>query len=172
MKTISEKTQWVLEQHRNTNQKYDSYLPYEFHLNMVVYVMNRYKHHVETNSYHDVMLACLGHDLIEDARVTYNDVKSALGVRVAELVYALTEEKGKNRKERHNDKYFQGLKDIKYGIFIKLCDVIANVEYSKMTGNRMFEMYQKEFDYFSSQIGYDNNFLYKDMYEHLKSILS
>ena len=171
MKTIKEKIDWILKQHKDCNHIYGDYLPYEFHLRMVVHVYERYKHHVEDISKYDVMLACYGHDLIEDARVTYNDIKSVLGHDVAELIYAMTEEKGRNRKERLNEKYFKGLKENKYGIFIKLCDVIANVEYSKMSGSRMFNMYKKEFDYFTEQIGYNNNFYYKDMYEHLKSIL-
>lgn len=170
MKTIKEKIEWIFEQHRSTNHKYD-YLPYEYHLNMTVSVFNRFKHHVEDISEYNVMLACYGHDLIEDARVSYNDVKSVLGYQVAELIYAMTEEKGKNRKERLNEKYYQGLKDTKYGVFIKLCDVISNVEYSKMSGSSMIEMYRKEFDYFTEQIGYNENFHYKDMYDYLKSIL-
>jgi (p)ppGpp synthase/HD superfamily hydrolase len=89
-------------------------------------------------------MACFGHDLIEDTRVTYNDVKSVLGHYVADLVYALTNEKGKTRKERANDKYYEGIRSEKYGIFVKMCDRIANVEYSKMSGSRMFEMYKKE----------------------------
>jgi (p)ppGpp synthase/HD superfamily hydrolase len=89
-------------------------------------------------------MACFAHDTIEDTRVTYNDVKSALGHYVADLVYALTNEKGKTRKERANDKYYEGIRSEKYGIFVKMCDRIANVEYSKMSGSRMFEMYKKE----------------------------
>lgn len=170
MKTINEKIEWIFNQHRNTNHKYD-YLPYEYHLNMTVSVFKRFKHHVEDISEHDVMLVCYGHDLIEDTRVTYNDVKSILGYNVVELIYALTEEKGKNRKERLSEKYYLGLRSIKYGIFVKLCDVIANVEYSKMANNSMINMYRKEFDYFTEQIGYNDNFHYKDMYDHLKSIL-
>lgn len=171
MKTIKEKIEWVLNQHRNTNHKYDGYLPYEYHLKMTVRVLERFSHHVEDISIQDITLACYSHDLIEDTRISYNDVKSILGYNVAELVYALTEEKGKNRKERLSEKYYSGLRDIKYGIFIKLCDVISNVEYCKMSGSSMIEMYRKEFDYFTEQIGYNGNFHYKDMYDYLKSIL-
>ena len=33
-----ERIKWILEQHKNTNHYYDKYLPYEFHLRMVVQV--------------------------------------------------------------------------------------------------------------------------------------
>ena len=32
---MNDMTQWCLDQHRNTNHMYDTYLPYEFHLRMV-----------------------------------------------------------------------------------------------------------------------------------------
>ena len=38
------------------------------------------------------------HDVIEDARQIYNDVRQQLGETVAELAYSLTNEKGRNRK--------------------------------------------------------------------------
>jgi len=57
------------------------------------------------------MTACWGHDLIEDCRVSYNDVKDALGQEAADIIYAVTNEKGKNRKERANDKYYEGIRN-------------------------------------------------------------
>jgi len=37
-------TQWCIDQHRNTNHMYDTYLPYEFHLRMVHEVAIDFKH--------------------------------------------------------------------------------------------------------------------------------
>jgi hypothetical protein len=34
------KIEWIIEQHKNTNHFYDLYLPYEFHLRMVVQEAN------------------------------------------------------------------------------------------------------------------------------------
>lgn len=144
MKSTEEKIRWVITQHKNTNHMYAEYLPYEYHLRMVVGVFERFKHLVEEIKREDVKMACFGHDLIEDARISYSDLKKELGHYVADLVYALTNEKGKTRKERANDKYYEGIRSEKYGIFVKMCDRIANVEYSKMSGSRMFEMYKKE----------------------------
>jgi len=166
---MNSKSQWCIEQHSSTNHMYDTYLPYEFHLRMVHNVGQQFKHLLGDEEYftgdvvvnpttqvstrHACMIACWGHDLIEDCRVSYNDVKEHLGQEVAEIVYAVTNEKGKNRKERANDKYYEGIRNTKGAVFVKLCDRIANVQYSKMTGSRMFEMYKKENPEFTKALG-------------------
>lgn len=167
---FDEKVAWVLEQHKSTNHMYDTYLPYEFHLRMVVNVYQRFKDILPSNiEYgtgdrvinpvaqlsvsHVIHLACYGHDLIEDTRVSYNDVKKVLGEGAADIIYAVTNEKGKNRKERANDKYYEGIRNTDGAVFVKLCDRIANVQYSKMTGSRMFEMYKKENEEFGEKLG-------------------
>ena len=167
-----DKKKWILEQHSSTNHMYDKYLPYEFHLRMVVNVYEKFKHmlsnhHGVIDNQVNVYLACWGHDLIEDTRVSYNDVKEQLGQEAADIIYALTNEKGKNRKERANDKYYEGIRNTPGAVFVKLCDRIANVQYSKMTGSRMFEMYKKENINFmvslDRQVGND----YEEMYQYL-----
>jgi (p)ppGpp synthase/HD superfamily hydrolase len=100
-----------------------------------------------------IILAAWGHDAIEDTRVSYNDVKEVLGLTAADIVYACTNEKGKNRKERANDKYYEGIRNTPGAVFVKLCDRIANVQYSKMTKSRMFEMYKKENENFINSLG-------------------
>lgn len=138
-----DKIQWCIEQHRKTNHNYDTYLPYEFHLRMVVQVCKNFID-IPENQWSEIEMACWGHDLIEDTRVSYNDCKQVLGEFVADIIYAVSNEKGKNRKERANDKYYEGIRNTRYAGFVKMCDRIANVQYSKMTGSKMFEMYQKE----------------------------
>jgi (p)ppGpp synthase/HD superfamily hydrolase len=116
-----------------------------------------------------VILAAWGHDLIEDTRVSYNDVKEKLGFTAAEIIYAVSNEKGKNRKERANEKYYEGIRNTPGAVFVKLCDRIANVQYSKMTKSRMFDMYKKENDDFIVRLGYtynDSN-QYSEMFKYL-----
>jgi (p)ppGpp synthase/HD superfamily hydrolase len=184
------KIEWILEQHSSTNHMYDKYLPYEFHLRMVNYVGEKFKHLLDnTKDYYTgepyrgpkqeqvtllqaCMLATWGHDLIEDTRVSYNDVKEHLGQEAADIIYAVTNEKGKNRKERANDKYYEGIRNTPGAVFVKLCDRIANVQYSKMTGSRMFEMYKKENDGFIVQLGWDdtNTHPYFEMFVYLTNL--
>ena len=180
--------EWVLEQHSNTNHMYDTYLPYEFHLRMVNHVGQQFKHLLDgTKDYYTgdpivnpttqvslasaCMVATWGHDLIEDTRVSYNDVKDHLGQEVADIVYAVTNEKGKNRKERGGVKYYEGIRQTPGAVFVKLCYRIANVQYSKMTKSRMFEMYKKEHKDFELMIGrYTDNKDLEPMFEYLSNL--
>jgi (p)ppGpp synthase/HD superfamily hydrolase len=114
------------------------------------------------------LTACWGHDLIEDCRVSYNDVVSNLGLEAADIVYALTNEKGKSRNDRANDRYYEGIRNTPGAVFVKLCDRIANVQYSSMTGSRMFEMYKKENNNFMIKLGrYDSNGHVNNPYEEM-----
>lgn len=169
--------EWCIEQHRNTNHYYDTYLPYEFHLRMVGNVAEDFidltpnTNDGEISFRDSIMLAAYGHDLIEDTRVSYNDVKTHLGQQAADIVYALTNEKGKNRKERANIKYYQGIRETPGAVFVKLCDRIANVQYSKMTKSRMFEMYSKENENFEKMLGrHTDNKNLEPMFEYLEKL--
>jgi hypothetical protein len=167
-----EKVKWILDQHERVNHFYDDYIAYEFHLRMVVQAFKNFKHLLpkdmltrEEKVYHNsfetidetvyaIELACWGHDMLEDVHgISYNDIKEKLGENAADIIYACTNEKGKNRKERANDKYYEGIRNTPGAVFVKLCDRISNAQYSKMTGSRMFEMYKKEHQDFESMIG-------------------
>ncbi|GGG09733.1 hypothetical protein GCM10011344_07930 [Dokdonia pacifica] len=139
------------EKHRSVNHKYDHH-DYEYHLNMVYQVAKKFIHLIDEKEQEDVLAACWVHDIIEDARETYNDVKNATNETIAELAYALTNEKGRTRAERANDNYYKGIKATKNASFIKFCDRIANAQYSKQNGSRMFQKYKDENVHFVSKI--------------------
>jgi len=183
--------EWCIEQHKNTNHMYDVYLPYEFHLRMVNNVFRDFCHLLDyTKDYFTgedfvsmgrgqvtLIEACSraswGHDLIEDTRVSYNDVKNNLGPEAANIIYAVTNDKGKNRKERAGVKYYQGIRDTPGAVFVKLCDRIANVQYGKMTKSRMFEMYKKENSDFEQYLGrYTSNKDLEPMFVYLKNLFN
>lgn len=145
---------WCIEQHHNSNHFYDTYIPYKFHLGLVAEAAYKFwplKSNNE-NSASDitnaVFIACWGHDLIEDARCSYNDVKKQLGKTAADIIYAVTNEKGHDRAEKANEKYYEGIRNTPGAVFVKLCDRIANVQYGKLTKNSMFFKYQKENPHF------------------------
>lgn len=177
---MESKINWCIDQHRNTNHYYDKYLPYEFHLRMVVQAAKDFIKIIEqsaegdiNSATEDVILACWGHDLIEDTRTSYNDVKEVLGETAADMIYAVTNEKGKNRKERANAKYYEGIRNTHYAVFVKLCDRIANVQYSKMTKSRMFEMYKKENIEFEKMLGrYTSGKIYEPMFVYLSNLFN
>lgn len=154
---------------------------------MVVQVYNDFKHLLSINfitdevpCYHNsfqivdithktIEDACWGHDLIEDTRASYNDVKSKLGSNAADIVYAVSNEKGRNRAERGNSKYYEGIRNTSGAIFVKMCDRIANVQYSKMTKSRMFEMYKEENLHFLKSVNAD---MYPEMKQYLINLFN
>jgi (p)ppGpp synthase/HD superfamily hydrolase len=165
---VENRIEWCISQHKNSNHFYDKYLPYEFHLRMVAKVCDDFLHLPERR-WNDLVVACYGHDLIEDTRVSYNDCKSVLGEYIADIIYAVTNEKGKNRSERANDKYYECIRNTEGAIFIKICDRIANVQYSKLTKSKMFEMYRKENKEFIERV-YDARYL--PMYDYLDGLFA
>lgn len=185
---LFETQKWCIEHHENTNHFYDKYLPYSFHLRMVVQAYHDFKHLLpenmltfERSCYHNsfeevdetqsaIEAACWGHDLIEDCRVSYNDAKRKLGLNAAEIIFAVSNEKGKNREERANWKYYEGIRNTPGAVFVKLCDRIANVQYGKMTKSSMFEKYGKENQHFIEGLGYTENHPLKEMFEYLNNL--
>lgn len=145
---------WAIDQHRNTNHLYDKIIPYEYHLHMVAREVVR--HFVAGGAdmtmglssivVREVLIdAAYGHDLIEDCRITYNDLlENGAGKEIAEIIYALTDEKGKNRAERTREEHYKKLVQIPGVAYVKFCDRIANVRYSRFAESSMYEKYKRE----------------------------
>ncbi len=159
--------EYATDRHLQVNHEYDE-KPYTFHLNMVYEVAQMFIHLVEESERENVYCGCWVHDIIEDARETYNDVLEHTNATVAELAYALTNEKGRTRSERANDKYYQGIRDTPNATFIKLCDRIANITYSKARGSSMLEKYRKENPHFIGKL-YQPEL--QDMVHHIETLL-
>lgn len=156
------------------NQKYGDYLPYSFYLKCVEQQGNKFLHLIDfkiiqnrENQFSQgvslaeiTSLALTAHEAIEDFRMTYNDVKDiasglgnvVAGVMVADIVYCVTDEKGKNRSERKNDNYYKELSENKLAVFVKLADLAANTLFSKLTGSSMYEKYKSEFPKFKKKV--------------------
>lgn len=147
------------------NQKYGDGEPYSYHLDMVFTEAVDNLHEVCPYEYHiiPILFGALFHDAIEDARQSYNDILKRAetymthyqALIAAEIVYALTDEKGRNRKERGSEKHFEDIRNTKYAPFVKWCDRYANTKYSKDVGSRMFKAYKKEMTEFVSMLGGD-----------------
>lgn len=157
--------------HDSVNQTYGDNLPYGYHLRMVADIAMRHAYSI-VESADDILPVVFGayfHDSIEDARLTYNDVKKTAArymnarqaLMAAEIVYALTNEKGRTRQERANDKYYSGIRSTPYAPFLKLCDRRANFAYSNRAADkencRMRDVYTKEMPHFIQSITTDTN---------------
>lgn len=157
-------TAWNL--HESVGQKYDGNLPYGHHLSMVAEAALSYGHKVIDNEPDiiPVIFAAFFHDSIEDARLTYHNVLNIASrfmteeqsVLAAEIVYALTNDKGRTRSERAGERYYAGIRETPYAPFVKLCDRLANMTFSFMGGgsdnSRMREVYESEWPHFIEAI--------------------
>ncbi len=155
--------------HQNTNHLYDN-KPYVVHLAMVVSFAYTYLSLIPEEVHHDVLAACWLHDVMEDCRETYNDVAKTTNVRIADMVYALTNEKGRTRKERADARYYEGIRQTPYASFVKLCDRMANAYYSREHNNRMLGMYRSENQDFIEAIQVEDTY-FLPMSQMLEKIL-
>ena len=155
---------WTL--HACVGQTYDKTLPYGYHLSMVAEAAMRFGHLVldkETDIL-PVIFSAFYHDSIEDARITYNDLTKIArkymtpeqAFTAAEIVYALTNDKGRTRQERAGVRYYEGIRKTPYAPFVKLCDRFANMTHSfkgtNQANNHMHKVYQNEWPHFIESI--------------------
>ena len=164
--TIEKIKETACKMHDSVGQTYDKTKPYGFHLSMVADAAIEYGHEVidDNSDILPVIFAAYFHDSIEDARLTYNDVTKIAKLfmtgdqafTAAEIVYALTNEKGRTRAERAGEKYYDGIRTTPYAPMVKLCDRYANMKYSfsgkNEANNHMREVYQKEWPHFIEAI--------------------
>ncbi|MCY1061517.1 MULTISPECIES: hypothetical protein [Nannocystis] len=129
--------------HADTNHLYDG-RPYASHLSMVVDRAVEFLHLLDDADRPIALAGAWVHDTIEDARQTYNDVKKATNEAVAEVAFALTNEKGRTRKERANARYYEGIRASEVATFVKICDRLANAGHSVATNSKMREVYRRE----------------------------
>lgn len=104
----------IFDAHNKVNQKYDKY-DYSYHLLMSLYF--GYKYSYLDKNYDIIKKAIIAHDTLEDTHLTYNDLINLFHSKtdfinkyIVEIVYAVTNEKSRNRKERANKKYYNGIK--------------------------------------------------------------
>jgi len=126
------------------DQKYGEDKPYVDHLGHVAEVLSRFKFDSE-----DLQVAAWLHDTVEDTDATIEQITLTFGHNVADLVGRVTNEPGKNRKERHLKTYpkIQASVD---ATTLKLADRIANVEVSVEDSSPQLQMYRKEHAAFKS----------------------
>lgn len=143
------------------NQKYNDTLPYSFHLDLAEKQAFKFRHLLTSEEFYIVRMILIGHDLLEDARLTYNDIIALklvdrngndISKLVADGIFACTELRGRNRDERHGPEFFETLRNQRLGRYVKLCDVIANVLFGILTNSSMVGKYRKEFPHVKEEL--------------------
>jgi (p)ppGpp synthase/HD superfamily hydrolase len=143
----------------HSNQSYDEIFPYEKHIDDVIDVLKRFGY---SGKY---LVGGALHDSIEDDGISYNDIKKHFGVDVAEMVYCVTDEVGRNRKEK-KEKTLPKTTSNPDAIILKLADRIANIEH----GGKI-DMYAKEYDEFKGALFLNTPSDAKVMWNHLDKLL-
>ncbi len=110
--------------HDDVNQKYDHVLPYGFHLKMTVSYVSRYGYLVAETEA-DILI-------LYASAFLHDTIEDA----------------------RMNDLYYQGIRQTKFASFIKMCDRLANIQYTMMFvfANRMLDVYRREYPEFIRSI--------------------
>ena len=141
-----ERAAFLLAMKAHKHQRYGDD-PYMVHLFDVVGVLHRFGHDEE-----EMLAVAWLHDIIEDTPMNYNDVKVACGDGVADVVLALTDEIGKNRRER-KVKTLPKIKGNLWAQTVKLADWIANVTNAIEEKPKLLQMYHKDFPSFAEALG-------------------
>ena len=160
-------------------------LPYSFHLKMVESNVIKFQKYIPDTGDEQLYLrkdivtrfcaAAYCHDLLEDTGITYNDLKIVAGKEVADIVYDVTDELGKNRDERHKKTYPKIAKNPS-AVFLKLCDRIANIEFGifvteKCNVNaKMLSRYVYEHAEFVNALQNESTTQLNPMFDELNSI--
>jgi (p)ppGpp synthase/HD superfamily hydrolase len=131
-------------------QKYD-HNPYSFHLFEVLQILVDAYMLGDPFDAQDILAAGVCHDTLEDCNITYNDLVKEIGKPAADIVYDVTNELGKNRKERAT-KTYPKIADNPRAIIVKLADRIANMRYSQRAGSSMYKKYLSEMPEFKAAL--------------------
>lgn len=143
----------------HSNQSYDEIFPYEKHLDDVVEILKRFGFSGK------FIIAGYLHDAIEDDGISYNDIKKHFGIDIAEIVYCVTDELGRNRAEK-KAKTLPKTASNPDAIILKLADRIANVEHAGK-----ISMYAKEYGEFKEALFVNSKDEAKAMWDHLDNLL-
>lgn len=132
------------------DQKYSD-RPYVVHLDEVYYVAKKF------DAPSDILIAAFLHDILEDTSVTKEELEKEFGTEISDLVYAVTDEPGKNREERKIKTYEKVIKFGANAIMLKLIDRIANVLASRAYRREdKLKMYKDEYEVFRKSLFIEN----------------
>lgn len=132
--------------HDAANCEYDG-KNYYTHVSMVEGGIDKYETaFLKISDYFIARKGASGHDLIEDAQLSFNDIKEASSKRVARVILAVTDVHEENRLLRHLFTMGKTVKDY-IAIIVKMADMRANGKYSKENGSSMYKKYVEEYNY-------------------------
>lgn len=131
MKLVNKAREFAYDKHNVPQEckRYGNAL-YTVHIEHVVEFVNKYKYYLKIDEIDDVICSAYLHDVVEDTPATPKIIKGTFNDRIARIVFAVTNERGHDRKEI-NFKTYPKIWVDDLAIFVKLCDRLSNTSNSK-----------------------------------------
>jgi (p)ppGpp synthase/HD superfamily hydrolase len=165
MKTLRETRRFAIKAHGA--QPYGPF-PYSYHLRAAEEVARRFGFDSPV-----ILIAIWLHDVIEDCKLSvWRLLLSGLNWRAVRMAWAVSDGEGATRKERKARTYAK-IRKVRGAKIVKLCDRIANVEFSSSRWGdpRKFQMFKDEYDHFQRELRDKTDLVLEPMWLHLDSLL-
>lgn len=164
MITFAQARAWCVAAHGN--QKYAKVLPYSVHIDAAVAVARRFE---ITNIF--VLLAILGHDVIEDTKKRLWQMWLAgFPLRSLVMIWFVTDKAGATRDQR-KARTLPWIAFHRGAIIVKLCDRIANVEFCIRNHEPKFSRHVAEYAFFRACLYDPNHQEAQRLWKHLDALL-
>jgi hypothetical protein len=161
----------AFELHHLANKLYAGQ-PYSFHLDMVHDFYCKYKHHLTAKQQEIVEKALWFHDVEEDCGMSYHAITKLIGDEAADVVFNVTNEQGKSRKEKILKTLYKTSTTYE-STFLKICDRLANMTFSftEKLKNEQSDMYDTYVDeYYILRYTLNRKGWFKDMWVELDGL--
>lgn len=162
---LHETRRWCIKAHGT--QKYGPF-PYSYHLRAAENVALRFGFRS-----HLIRKAIWLHDVIEDCKLSVSHlVLAGHDPRAVKMAWAVSDGEGTTRKQRKSSTY-EKIRTTTGAKLVKLCDRIANVEFSSSSlgDPSKFSMYRSEYAEFKRQLRDQTELELEPLWLHLDSLL-
>lgn len=171
MNIFEQATIYAFKCHNGSNHSYDG-LPYTFHLDMADEVALQFIYLIPEKDQLTVRAGIRCHDIMEMCDQVYSQVAKNTNIQVADIAYALTPDKGKNRAQRMGPDYYRLVIITQHATYAKLCDRIANIKHSKRKNSPRFKMYKNEHAEFCENMLRHKQPKYEVMFQYMDQLFS
>ncbi len=164
MITFEKARAWCFAAHGN--QKYAKVYPYSVHLDAAVAVARRFG---ISNIF--ILLAILGHDVVEDTKKKiWHLWLAGFPLRSCLMIWFVTDKPGSTREQR-KARTLPWIALNRGAIIVKLCDRIANVEFSIRNQEAKFNRHVAEYAFFRACLYDPSHLQARKMWQHLDALL-
>lgn len=125
--------------------------PYSFHLMDVMEIAQDLAEIYLPEKVEILTASAALHDVLEETDTNFVQLVNIFGLEVAEIVYAVTDELGRNRAER-KAKTYPKIKANRFAVLVKLADRISNVRHAMNQNESILAMYRAEHQQFVEEL--------------------